>query len=122
MQNYLNIHKINTNEDYYMGVFLTGAYQEILGDLHNLFGDTDAVHVDVISDNNYRISHVVEGDSVQEVLSYLEYSKPNLLEKVREACEISINQKKISNKEARLLLSFYEKGLSGYTYLEPDES
>jgi len=121
VQNYLNVHDIKKNEPYFMGAFLTGAYQEILGDLHNLFGDTDAVHI-TITENGYTVDHVVEGDSVEEVLSYLEYSKPALLENIRLASENSIAAGKLTRQESKLLLKHYEQGLTGYTYLEEQDS
>jgi arginine decarboxylase len=105
---------------YYMGVFLVGAYQEILGDLHNLFGDTNAVHVRVEKDGGYRIDHVVEGDSVTEVLGYVQYDRADLVRRVRRASEEALRQRAISLEESALLLRRYEEGLSGYTYLEED--
>jgi arginine decarboxylase len=105
---------------YYLGVFLVGAYQEILGDLHNLFGDTNAVHVRVERDGGYRIDHVVEGDSVTEVLGYVQYDRADLVRRVRRASEEALRQRAISLEESALLLRRYEEGLSGYTYLEED--
>jgi len=122
VQNYLNVHDINENEPYFMGAFLTGAYQEILGDLHNLFGDTDAVHITITDNGNYTVDHVVEGDSVEEVLSYLEYSKQELIENIRLASENSIATGKLTRQESKLLLKHYEQGLTGYTYLAEQES
>lgn len=115
-QGFLQVHPFEKGKPYYMGAFLTGAYQEILGDLHNLFGDTDAVYVSV-NPNGYSIDHVVEGDSVTDVLSFVEYNKPELLERVRRATETSIFKGSLSPSEARLLLKHYEQGLAGYTYL-----
>lgn len=120
VQKYLEVHSVQNNTPYYMGVFLAGAYQEILGDLHNLFGDTDAVHISV-TESGYTIDHVVEGDSVKEVLSYVEYQKSELLEKVRRSTELGIAKGSLSRSEARLLLQHYERGLSGYTYLNDKE-
>lgn len=111
------IHDIDENESYYVGVFLTGAYQEALGDLHNLFGDTDSVDV-TISSKGYKVSHVTEGDTVTQVLSYIQYNRNDLLHKIREAIEVGISEKEISPQEAKLLMKHYEEGLSGYTYLE----
>lgn len=111
---------VENGEDYHIGVFLVGAYQEILGDLHNLFGDTDAVHV-TLSEAGYTIDHVVEGDSVAEVLSYLEYNRAELLENVRKSCEEGILRQTITKQEAKLLIRHYEMGLAGYTYLEDPE-
>ncbi len=112
----LPVHSLKPQTSYYMGAFLAGAYQEILGDLHNLFGDTDTVHVSV-TEGGYHVDHVVEGDSVTEVLNYVEYSRSELLEKVRRTTEASILRGTLSRSEARLLLKHYEQGLAGYTYL-----
>lgn len=122
-QAYLEVHELKSDEPYYLGVFLTGAYQETLGDLHNLFGDTNAIHVSVSrEDGSYTIKGVVEGDSVEEVLSYLEYNKPELVERIRLSSEQSIAEGKITKQEAKLLMNYYQQALSGYTYLEdPDE-
>ncbi|MCB0386090.1 MAG: arginine decarboxylase, partial [Bdellovibrionales bacterium] len=120
VQNYLEVHSLKENEPYYLGAFLCGAYQEILGDLHNLFGDTDAVHVSV-TENGYSLDHVVEGDTVAEVLSYVEYQKGELTESIRRATECAIAENHLTRQEARQLLKNYEVGLSGYTYLEDPE-
>lgn len=116
----LEVHELNETDPYYMGVFLVGAYQEILGDLHNLFGDTDAVHI-TVTNAGYTVDHVVEGDTVTEVLSYVQYNRPELIESIRRASEESILRGTISKQEARLLMRHYEEGLSGYTYLEDPE-
>jgi len=112
----LELHPYN-GESYYMGVFLVGAYQEILGDLHNLFGDTNAVHVRVTKDG-YFIDHVVEGDSVSEVLGYVQYDRADLVRRVRRASEEALRSRSISFEESALLLRRFEEGLAGYTYLE----
>lgn len=115
-----NIHDFREGQQYFMGAFLTGAYQEILGDLHNLFGDTDAVHVS-LSDAGYTIDHYVPGDTVTEVLSYVQYGRGEMIDSVRQATEDSIQAGSITKQEAKLLIKHYEEGLSGYTYLEePD--
>lgn len=116
-QKYLEVHSLQAGQNYYLGVFIAGAYQEILGDMHNLFGDTDAVHITMTEHGTYNVEHVVEGDSVRDVLAYVEYQKSELLERVRKATELSISGGNISRSEARLLLELYEKGLNGYTYL-----
>ncbi len=116
----LRVHDYREGEQYYMGAFLTGAYQEILGDLHNLFGDTDAVHISV-SEAGYTIDHYVPGDTVTEVLSYVQYVHAELVNNVREATEASIQKGNITKQEAKLLIRHYEEGLSGYTYLEEAE-
>lgn len=113
----IKIHEYNETQPYYLGVFLTGAYQEILGDLHNLFGDTDAVHVSM-TDAGYTIDHYVPGDTVTEVLSYVQYGRTELVDSVRQAAEESIQKGSITKQEAKLLIRHYEDGLSGYTYLE----
>lgn len=117
----LDVHRFKDGDDYYLGVFLVGAYQEILGDLHNLFGDTDAVHIKLY-ESGYIVDHVVEGDSVGEVLGYLEYSRSELTEQVRRLAEQGIVNNSLSRSEARLLMRHYEQGLSGYTYLKEQDS
>ena len=117
MSKSLSVHELKEDENYYMGVFLIGAYQEALGDLHNLFGDTDSVDV-CLHENGYKVSHVSEGDTVAEVLSYIHYHRNDLLASIRNAIEVNITENKITGKEARLLVRKYEEGLSGYTYLE----
>ena len=114
------VHYLNNNEPYYLGVFMTGAYQEILGDLHNLFGDTDAVHVS-LSEAGYTIDHYIPGDTVTEVLSYVQYGRAELVDYVRQATETGIQKATITKQEAKLLIKHYEDGLSGYTYLEEAE-
>jgi arginine decarboxylase len=108
---------------YYIGIFLVGAYQETLGDLHNLFGDTNAVHVcfDPEADAYYRLSNVVEGDTVAEVLQYVQYDRADLLGRVRNAAELALRERRISMEESALLFKRYESQLAGYTYLEGDE-
>jgi arginine decarboxylase len=108
------------NEPYYLGVFLVGAYQEILGDLHNLFGDTNTVHVSLNDEGGYRIDGVVSGDTVTDVLRYVRYSRDHLVAKVRQAAEAALRAKRMTIEESRHLLRRYEDGLSGYTYLEHD--
>ena len=105
---------------YFLGVFLVGAYQEILGDLHNLFGDTNAVHI-AIDEKGYRIDHVVEGDSVTQVLGYVQYSKQYLMQRVRQANEEALRRGLLTFEESALLMRRYEEGLEGYTYLEEEE-
>ena len=102
---------------YYLGTFLVGAYQEILGDLHNLFGDTDAVHVHLDDPEGYHPEHVVEGDEVNDVLRYVQYDPRLLDEKVRLTIEEALRRGEISLEESRLLRKRYQQGLQGYTYL-----
>ena len=115
VKHYLDLHPLN-GEPYYVASFLTGAYQEILGDLHNLFGDTDAVHVRVQGDD-YGVEHVVEGDSVAEVLSYVQYSKDDLMSRVRRAAEAALRDRRLTPAESGRLMRRYEEALEGYTYL-----
>jgi arginine decarboxylase len=117
VKNVLELHPIN-GEPYYLGVFLVGAYQEILGDLHNLFGDTNTVHVALDPEEGYRIEDVVTGDTVADVLRYVRYNRIDLVAKVRQAAELALRAKRMTLEESRLLLRRYEEGLSGYTYLE----
>jgi arginine decarboxylase len=115
----LELHPWN-GTPYYIGVFLVGAYQEILGDLHNLFGDTHAVHVHLDASGGYRVEHVVEGDDVSEVLSYVQYDRQDLVERVRRATEQALRSGTISLEESAQLRKRYDEGLREYTYLERD--
>ncbi len=103
----------------WLGAFLVGAYQEILGDLHNLFGDTDAVHVSLSESGGYRISHVVAGDTIQEVLGYVAYSKVELVSRIRAAVERALDEKRINLDESGRLVRRYEQSFAEMTYLEP---
>lgn len=116
-QRFLEVHNLKKEESYLIGVFLTGAYQEILGDMHNLFGDTDAVHIS-LDRNGYNVDHVVQGDTVSDVLTYVSYHKHELIELVRKAAEQGILKGELEKSEAKLLLQHYEQGLAGYTYFE----
>ena len=104
---------------YYVGAFLVGAYQETLGEVHNLFGDTNTVHVHLDPEGGYRVEHEVEGDTVQEVLSYVQYDRRDLTERVRRAIEQALRRGDITLEESRRLRRRYEQGLSGSTYLDP---
>ena len=114
----LELHPFD-GKPYFLGVFLVGAYQEILGDLHNLFGDTNAVHI-TLDEKGYRIDHMVEGDSVTEVLGYVQYSKQNLMQRMRQANEEALRRGLLTFEESALLVRRYEEGLAGYTYLEAE--
>jgi arginine decarboxylase len=106
---------------YYLGAFIIGAYQEILGDLHNLYGDTNAVHVSLDDSGQVVLEHVIKGDTVREVLDYVEFEPDTLTRQLRDAVEVAVRDGKISYGEAGRFLKFYEEGLQGYTYLEePD--
>jgi arginine decarboxylase len=117
VRNTLQLHPFN-GEPYYLGAFLLGAYQEILGDLHNLFGDTNAVHVSIDEDGEYTIDEWIKGDTVREVLAYVEYDGAKLTEMLRKDVERAVRAGKISLNESKQMLRFYEQGLGGYTYLE----
>ncbi|MEO0592425.1 MAG: biosynthetic arginine decarboxylase [Myxococcota bacterium] len=115
----LELHDFHSDEPYYLGMFMVGAYQEILGDLHNLFGDTNAIQVRVDdSPLGYRIDNVVEGDTVSEVLSYVQYERPELLRRLRHITEESLRSGRIDVKESARLRRRFEDELTGYTYLE----
>ena len=106
------------SEPYYMGVFLVGAYQEILGDLHNLLGDTHAVHVSLDGNGEARLDTLIKGDTVREVLDYVEFDAEMLLGKLRTDVETAVREGRVDYEGAGRLLRFYEDGLHGYTYLE----
>ena len=113
----LPVHTVRKNEPYYLGVFLVGAYQEILGDMHNLFGDTNAVHISV-KDGKYSIDQIFDGETVEEVLSYVQYKPKELVRQLERWVTKSVKQGKISLEEGKEFLSNYRSGLYGYTYLE----
>ncbi|HSA04790.1 MAG TPA: biosynthetic arginine decarboxylase, partial [Tenuifilaceae bacterium] len=114
---YLPVHSVKQNDSYYIGVFLVGAYQEILGDLHNLFGDTNAVHVSV-TDKGYEIDQIIDGETVAEVLEYVQYNPKKLVRTLETWVTSSVKAGVISSKEGKEFLSNYRSGLYGYTYLE----
>jgi arginine decarboxylase len=114
----LELHALKPGTAYYLGMFLTGAYQEIMGNLHNLFGDTNTVHIR-LTPKGYHIEHVVKGDTMKEVLSYVQYDAEDLIEQIRRRSETALQEHHITLKEARLLLQTYEDSLSRYTYLSP---
>jgi arginine decarboxylase len=113
----LELHPFN-GQPYYLGAFLLGAYQEILGDLHNLFGDTNAVHVSLDETGQVNLDTVIKGDTVREVLAYVQYSADELIARMRKDVERAVKNGNITLNESRQLLRFYESGLEGYTYLE----
>ncbi|WP_297242358.1 biosynthetic arginine decarboxylase [uncultured Prevotella sp.] len=113
----LPVHTIKKNDPYYLGVFLVGAYQEILGDMHNLFGDTNAVHISV-KDGKYNIDQIFDGETVEEVLSYVQYNPKKLVRQLEIWVTKSVKAGKISLEEGKEFLSNYRSGLYGYTYLE----
>jgi arginine decarboxylase len=114
---YLPVHSVKPKESYYLGVFLVGAYQEILGDLHNLFGDTNAVHVSV-TDDGYEIDQIIDGETVAEVLDYVQYNPKKLVRTVETWVTSAVKSGIITAEEGKEFLSTYRSGLYGYTYLE----
>ena len=113
----LPVHPLKPGEPYYIGVFLVGAYQEILGDLHNLFGDTNAVHISCYKDH-YEIDQIIDGETVAEVLDYVQYSPKKLVRNVETWVTRAMKAGRITPEEGRAFLSNYRSGLYGYTYLE----
>ena len=114
---HIPLHALKSKESYYLGVFLVGAYQEILGDLHNLFGDTNAVHVSV-DENGYKIDQVIDGETVAEVLEYVQYNPKKMVRTVETWVTSSVKAGIITLEEGKEFLSNYRSGLYGYTYLE----
>lgn len=115
----LPVHSVRPGEPYYLGVFLVGAYQEILGDMHNLFGDTNAVHISVYKDR-YEIDRIIDGETVAEVLDYVQFNPKKLVRNVETWVTASMKAGHITPEEGREFLSNYRSGLYGYTYLEKD--
>jgi arginine decarboxylase len=113
----LPLHGFN-GDPYYLGVFLVGAYQEILGDMHNLFGDTHAVHIRLDGDGNVVLEAVIKGDTVKEVLDYVEFDAETLMHRMRADVEAAVRDNRLGLEQSGRLLRFYEDGLHGYTYLE----
>jgi arginine decarboxylase len=113
----LEVHSLEPGDPYYLGVFLVGAYQETLGDLHNLFGDTHAVHIRMEEDGTWAIEEFVEGDTAGEVLGYVRYDVESLYPTLRRECETAVRDGRLSLPESRALLDFYKAALAGYTYL-----
>jgi arginine decarboxylase len=114
----LPVHAVGPDEDYILAVFLVGAYQETLGDLHNLLGDTNVASILVDEDGEIEYEQELAGDSVGDVLSYVEYNPQGLLARFRELAEVAVRQKRITPTERREILDAYESGLRGYTYFE----
>jgi arginine decarboxylase len=113
----LQLHDLRKDEQYYLAVFLVGAYQEILGDLHNLFGDTNAVHIHV-TDKGYEIAQVIDGESVADVLDYVQFDAKKLVRTMETWVSAAVKEKRISVQEGKEFLAMYRSGLYGYTYLE----
>ncbi len=119
VQRSLGLHPVKPGEPYFLGMFLGGAYQEILGDLHNLFGDTNAVHVR-LEDYGYSVANVIKGDAIDEVLRYLQYDPEEMVERVRKQAERALNKGRMTLPQLRTFMRHYETSLRGYTYLKSD--
>ena len=113
----LKVHRMKSNERYYLGAFLVGAYQEILGDMHNLFGDTNAVHVSV-DDEGYHIEKIIDGETIADVLDYVQYDARKLVRTLERWVTSAVKEGRISLEEGKEFLSNYRSGLYGYTYLD----
>jgi arginine decarboxylase len=116
----LEVHELRPQEDYYLAAFLVGAYQETLGDLHNLFGDTHVVHIRLLEEGGWWIEETVLGDTALQVLSYMEYDTDELYPRLARDCERAVRENRLSVPESQRLKRFYEAELNGYAYLEPD--
>ncbi|MEG2005164.1 MAG: arginine decarboxylase, partial [Bilophila sp.] len=118
VKNTLDLHSLVEGEEYYLGVFLVGAYQETLGDLHNLLGDTNVVSIKINDDGTYEFGREIRGDSVADILDYVEYDPRRILEDLREAAERAVREKRITPSERYKIMQTFEDGLRGYTYFE----
>ena len=114
---YLPLHKVQSDEEYYIGFFMIGAYQEILGDMHNLFGDTNAVHITFNKKTNYKIDTVIQGDATWESLKYVQYKGPEILKHVRDNLEKRVASRKVSFEETSHFIELLDRMLMSYTYL-----
>ncbi len=118
----LDLHQVSTSEPYYLGAFLVGAYQETLGDLHNLFGDTHVVHIKDHPTSGWAIERMLKGETAGEVLKYVHYDVDKLVEAVSHDCENAVREGRMTLAETRALMRFYESELGGYTYLVPENA
>ncbi len=116
----IDVHPLRENEPYFLGMFLGGAYQEILGDMHNLFGDTNAVHVR-LTETGYSVQHAIKGDSISEVLKYVGYDPDQMIEAVRRQAEKAVTGGQLTNEQVRTLMRHYEDSLRSYTYLATED-
>ncbi len=121
IQRTLKLHKLNKGEEYYLGVFLVGAYQETLGDLHNLFGDTNVVSVKITGNGKFQFQREFHGDSIADVLSYVEYDPKNMEEKFRKRAEHAVQSGKISASRRKQMMRAFKESLDGYTYFEKEQ-
>ena len=116
----LEVHEVRQGEDYYLAAFLVGAYQETLGDLHNLFGDTHVVHIRLLDEGGWWIEETVKGDTALQVLGYMDYDTDELYPRLARDCERAVRENRLTVPESQRLKRFYEAELHGYAYLEPD--
>ncbi|MBS0396189.1 MAG: biosynthetic arginine decarboxylase, partial [Proteobacteria bacterium] len=116
----LEVHELRPGEDYYLAAFLVGAYQETLGDLHNLFGDTHVVHIRLLDEGGWWLEETVKGDTALQVLGYMEYDTDELYPRLARDCERAVRESRLTLPESQRLKRFYEAELQGYAYLEPD--
>lgn len=114
----VELHSFSPDEPYFLGIFLVGAYQEILGDLHNLFGDVHAIHVTGAKDQPYVVKHVIEGDRVRDVLGYVSYDERHMMQRIRGGIESALTRGEMTFEQSAALVRHFEGGLAGYTYLE----
>ena len=114
----MRLHSMVEGEQYYIGFFMVGAYQETLGELHNLFGDTHAVQIEITGENNYRIRGLVQGDTIDEMIGYKSYNRGDLLQPMREQIEMAVERHNLTLDESAQLMNLFETGLRGYTYFE----
>ena len=114
----LPLHELKPYEEYILGVFLVGAYQETLGDLHNLLGDTNVVTIRILDNGGYEFVSEQEGDTVADVLAYVQYDPKRLFISFRKSAELAVREGRISPQERREIVAAYEAGLRGYTYFE----
>ena len=112
------LHSLKDGEPYYLGVFLVGAYQQVLGDLHNLFGETHAVHVSLDGADGWHLDEYMPGDTVQEVLGYVRYDTDALKQAMQQSIEAATQSDQLTIPEGQMLLDLYEQGLNGSTYLD----
>jgi arginine decarboxylase len=114
---FLPIHRVEPDEDYFIGFFLIGAYQEILGDMHNLYGDTNAVHITFNKKTNYKIDTVIKGDSISDVLKYVQHDGNEILKNISTKLEKQVALRRITIEESSYFLQLLDRTLQGYTYL-----
>ena len=118
VSNTLPVHELRGHEDYYLGVFFIGAYQETLGDLHNLFGDTNVVTIELRDDGSFELMHEQEGDTVSEVLSYVEYDPRAMVNDFKKTVERAVRKGTISPRQRRAMIETFKDSIHGYTYFE----